>query len=75
MLDEAGMLREVMVLAVFEDQDAVGLQQLTFKDEVGNLGKLLQRIRRVGKDEVILLAAGLDEAEDICTQRKTVVRV
>ena len=59
-----------MVLAVFEDQDAVGLQQCTLEDEIGNLGQFLQRVGRVGKDNVVLLTAGLDEAEDVGTQRQ-----
>ena len=57
MFHKVWMLGEVVVFAVFKDEDAVGLQQLLFEDEVGNLGQLLQRVGWVGKDKVILLLA------------------
>lgn len=64
-LQEVGVLGEIVVLAVFEDEEAVRLEQAAIDDEVGQCGELLQGIRRVGKDEVELLVAGLDEAEDV----------
>ena len=57
MLHEVGMLREIVVLAVLEDEDALRLQQAMLEDEIGNSGQLLQGIGRVGKDEVELLVA------------------
>ena len=67
MLHKVGVPREVVVFAVFKDEDALVRQQLLFKDEVGNLGQFLQGIGRVGKDQVVLLLARLDEAEHIAT--------
>lgn len=62
------MLGEVVILAVLEDEETVGLQQSALDDEVGQRGEFFQRIGRVGKDEVELLMAGLDESEDISAE-------
>ena len=70
MLDEAGMGGEIVILAVLEDEDAAFPEDAFFEDEVGNLGQFLQGVGRVGKDEVELLAAGLDETEHVATQRE-----
>ena len=64
------MLREVVVFAMFKDENAVRLQQLFLEDEVWNLGQLLQCIGWVGKDKVVLLLTTLDEAEDITANGK-----
>ena len=56
-LDEAGMLGEVVGLAVLEDEEAVGLEEVPAEDDVGEFGDLRQDVWRVGKDEVELLAA------------------
>ena len=68
MLHEVGMLREVVVLAVLEDEDAVLLQESLFENKVGNGGQFLQGVWRVGKDEVELQFAGFEEAEDIAPE-------
>lgn len=57
MLDEARMLGEVVLLAVLEDEEAAGLEEWAGEDDVGQFGDLRQDVRRVGKDEVELLAA------------------
>ena len=57
MLDKAGMGGEVVVLAMFEDEDAFGSEDVLLEYEVGYLWQFLQRIGRVGEDEVELLAA------------------
>ena len=64
------MLGEVVVLAVFQTEDAIGQQQLVLEDEVGQGGDLLQRIGWVGKDEVELLVARLEKAEHVATDAK-----
>ena len=46
-----------MVLAMFEDEDAFGSEDVLLEYEVGNLGQFLEGIGRVGEDEVKLLAA------------------
>ena len=52
-----GMGGEVVVLAMFEDEDAFRGKDVLLEYEVGNLGQFLQRVGRVGKDKVKLLAA------------------
>ena len=54
---------------MFEDEDAFGSEDVLLEYEVGYLWQFLQRIGRVGKDEVELLAARLDESEYIATDR------
>ena len=75
MLNKVGMLREIVVLAVLEDKDALRLQQTVLEDEVGNSGQLLQGIGRVGKDEVELLVAGLNVTEDIGAKTLNIERI
>ena len=65
MLHEMGIVGEVVVLAMLKHKDAIGLQQSLLEDEIRNLGQLFQGIRRIGKDEVELLFARLDEAKGI----------
>ena len=48
---------EVVVLAMFEDEDAFRGKDVLLEYEVGNLGQFLQRVGRVGKDKVKLLSA------------------
>lgn len=70
MLDKMWMAGEVVGLAMLEDEDAVGLQQVVGEDEVGNGGQLFQNIGWVGEDEVELLTAALHETEHIATDGK-----
>ena len=67
-LDETGRLAEVVLLAMLEDEDAVGLQQAALQHEVGNPGQRFQRVGRVGEDEVELLVAALDEPEALADE-------
>ena len=46
---------EVVVLAMFEDEDAFGSEDVLLEYEVGYLWQFLQRVGRVGKDKVKLL--------------------
>ena len=68
MLHEVRMSGEVVVLAVLKHEDAVVCQQVVVEDELRNGGQLLEGIGRVGKDEVKLLFAALDEAESVATK-------
>ena len=54
---------------MFEDEDAFGSKDVLLEYEVGYLGQFLECIGRVGKDEVKLLSARLDESEYIATDR------
>ena len=68
MFHEVWIIREVMVLTVLEDEDSIVFQQSAFEDETGNGGEFFQGIGRIGEDEVVLLLARLDVAEDIATE-------
>ena len=67
-LQKMGVLGEIVVLAVFEDKDAIGFEQSAIEDEVGQRGEFLEGVGRIGKNEVELLMAGLDESEDISAE-------
>ena len=54
---------------MFEDEDAFRGKDVLLEYEVGNLWQFLEGVRRVGKDEIKLLAARLDESEYIATDR------
>ena len=56
-LNEPGMGGEVVVLAVLEDEDAFGGEDVLLEDEVGYLRQFLEGVGRVGEDEVKLLSA------------------
>jgi acyl-coenzyme A thioesterase PaaI-like protein len=67
-LHEVGVGREVMVFAMLEHEDAAIAEQLLFEDKVRNGGKLFQGVGRIGKDEVELLSAALQETEHVAPQ-------
>lgn len=67
-LNESGHILKAVVLAVFEYEDAVGLQQSALKYQLGQGGQFGQGVGRIGKDEVELLMAALYEAEHIASQ-------
>ena len=52
---EVGVLGEIVVLAVFEDEDAVGFEQSALDNEIGKGRNFLQGVWWIGKDEVELL--------------------
>ena len=66
-LNETGMLGEVVVLAMLENQETAFAQKITFEYHVGKFGDFLQHIGRVCKDEVELLATLCHILEDIAT--------
>ena len=72
-LDEVRMILETQVLAVFQHEKSVGLQQSVSEDEVGNLRKFFQCIRRVGEDEVELFLTFLDVFEYVTFQGEAFV--
>ena len=63
--NETGMLGEVVVLAMFENQETALTQKFTIQYHVGKFGDFLQHIGRVCKDEVELLPALADVLEHI----------
>ena len=73
MLQESWMVGEIVVLAMFENEDAALVQKVTIQNEVWNLREFLQSVRWIGKDEIKLLLAGSQEAEHIATNQKILV--
>ena len=73
MVDEMRMRLESVVLAMLQNKDAVGSQQLMLEDEVGQGRELFKRIGRIGKDKGKLLVARLEKAEGITTDEQVVV--
>ena len=69
MFHEVRITREIVVLTMLEDEDAVFFQQSPFEDEAGYRGQFLQGLGRVGKDEVKLLFARFDVSEHIASER------
>lgn len=57
MLHKAGMLGEVIVLAMLKDENAFGSEDVLLEYNVGYLRQFLESVGRVGKDEVKLLPA------------------
>ena len=62
---EVFVRREIILLAVLEDKNAILVEQLMLKYEVWERWQLFQRVRRVGKNEIERLVAGFHETEDI----------
>ena len=71
MFAEVRMPREVVILSVLKNKHPTLFQQSFLKYQVRNRGQVLQCIRWVVKDKVILLLTGFDEAEDIAAERQT----
>ena len=60
---EAGVLLEIIVLAVLKDEYAAFLEHIAAHYELGNFGQSLERVWRVGENEVVTLGASAYEAE------------
>ena len=73
MLQESWMVGEIVVLAMFENEDALFVEKIAIEYEVWNLGELLQCVWRIGKDEIELLLARSQEAEYIAANQKILV--
>lgn len=75
MVYKAWMLGEVVLLTVFENEDASITKEsrrrfLTLRNnDVGNLREFLKGVGRVSKDKVVLLSAGFQKAEHIATDK------
>jgi len=77
MLDEAWMLGEIIVLAMLEYEYSALLEQtllrIAAQYEVRDIRKVRQSVRRIGKDDVVLALAALQESEHITTDERAVV--
>ena len=67
MLQESWMVGKIVVLAMFENEDALFVEKIAIQYEVWNLGELLQCVWRIGKDEIELFMAFLNVFENICS--------
>ena len=68
-LPEMGMVFKLELARMLQHEDAVVGQDIGGEDKVGNLAEVLQRIRRVGKDDVETLVCPLKQVEDIGAHR------
>lgn len=73
MVNKVFMVTEVMVLAMLKDKDPTVGQEVFLKDNLRYLRQFFERVWRIGEDEIKLLAARLEKAEDIAAQGKTSV--
>lgn len=73
MFQESWMLGEIIILTMFENEDAIFVQKVTIQNEVWNLGEFFQSVGWIGKDEIELLLAGSQETEHIATNQKILV--
>ena len=73
MLHKPGMNGKIIVFAMLEDEYAIGCQYVLSENHVGNLGQFLEGVGRIGKDEIKLLSARLDESEYIATDGSTYI--
>ena len=64
-LDKAGMLAEVVVLAVLYDEETILAEKVTLQNHIGEFGYLGQHIGRVGKDEVELFPTLAEVLENV----------
>ena len=71
MFHEMGIIREIIVLPMFEDQYAIILEQSFLKDKAGNLWQFFQGVWWISKDEVELLFTRFDEAEHVTAKGHT----
>ena len=62
---EIGMLLKAVVFAMLEDEYSVFAEQVAFQDEVGYASEFLERVWRVGKDQVVTAVAPFEEAEHV----------
>jgi len=66
------VVSEIRVFAVLNDQPAVFFQHTGVKNDVGQGRKLLQRIGRVGKDEVVFGVARTQELEHVTANERQI---
>ena len=67
------MLGEIIILAMFENEDAIFVQKVTIQYEVWNFREFLQSVRWIGKDEIKFLLAGSQKTEHVATNQKILV--
>ena len=75
MLPEVGVYFEGELAGMFENEDAVGGEAILLEDQVGQLGEILQRVWRVGEDDVEFLVGPFEEVKDIGAHHMEVIDV
>ena len=60
---------------MFEDEYTIWGQYVLSENQVGNLWQFLEGVGGIGKDEIKLLSARLDESEYIATDRSAHIGV
>ena len=66
---KVGMGREIVFLAMLQDEESSFTQHVLFKNQVGQCRQLGQFVRRVGKDQVKSAPAASDVFEYIAMNR------
>ena len=64
-LHKMGVRREVVVLAMLENEESIGRKEVLREDEIGNGWQFGEGIRRISKDEIELLMTALYKSEDV----------
>ena len=62
---EAGMIGEIVVLAMLQYQEAIFAQEVSFQNHVGQFGYFLQDVWGIGKDKVELFSALAQEPKHV----------
>ena len=65
MTEKTGMIAEIIVFAVLEDEYPIGLEHIAAHYKAWNLGEPFQSIWRVGKDNIVRGGASLNEFKSI----------
>ena len=68
--DEIRVVAEVVVLAVFKHEQTIFCHNLSLHHPVGQFAQFLERVGRVGKDQVKRFAAALDETQRIAAEQR-----
>ena len=73
-LDESRVVLERMLIAVLQNQIALGIDQAGIQNLVRNRFQTFERVRRIGEHDVELLLADRNEIEDVVVHRSQVLQ-
>ena len=73
-LDESRVVLERMLIAVLQNQIALGIYQAGIQNLVGNRFQTFKSVRRIGEHDVELLLADRNEIEDVVVHRGQVLQ-
>ena len=73
-LDESRVVLERMLIAVLQNQIALGVDQAGIQNLVWNRFQAFESVRRIGEHDVELLLADRNEIEDVVVHRGQVLQ-